>query len=395
MESILSSRGVLLPCQFPRDVASKITSKAFNCAQNGGNLKSDASFPPVNWGHGCSGRLQTRDLTVARTSSSVVVVPSSASDDDSPGSRTAWEAFGTKVSGEWDGYSAEFNFQGEPVQLPSNVVPDAFREWGVEIYDWQSQCPTLTHPTEGQLWYKIQRLLPTVGCEADAATIHSVEECDAQIHASALAYHEGGSYTGVWRGKRVVKEKKGSGPGKVILREGDELGVEQCLVHNRSRVRVFQELNARRRILVSREIWEGPFRNGESLGGCAISSSAFATQACLLASEISGSWETEIYSAGFESASQGSSGHSSSCVTSELIRSEDSEVLERPAAADNVIFLPKDMWTVLKDSGSGGFIVETGWLVQRDLALVSVCEFESSNKPKRAYLRLEKRTSSA
>ena len=79
---------------------------------------------------------------------------------------------------------------------------------------------------------------------------------------------------------------------------------------------------------------------------------------------------------------QGSSGHSSSCVTSELIRSEDSEVLERPAAADNVVFLPKDMWTVLKDSGSGGSIVETGWLVQRDLALVSVCEFESSNKPK-------------
>ena len=219
------------------------------------------------------------------------------------GSSTAWEAFGTKISGEWDGYSAEFNFQGEPVQLPSNVVPDAFREWGVEIYDWQSQCPTLTHPTEGQLWYKIQRLLPTVGCEADAATIHSVEECDAQIHASALAYHEGGSYTGVWRGKRVMKEKQGTGPGKVILREGDELGVEQCLVHNRSRVRVFQELNARRRILVSRETWEGPFRNGESLGGCAISSSAFATQACLLASELSGSWETEIYSAGFESAS--------------------------------------------------------------------------------------------
>lgn len=86
MESILSSRGVLLPCQFPRDVASKITSKAFNCAKSGGNLKSDASCPPVmNWGHGCSGRLQTRDLTVARTSSSVVVVPSSASDDDSPG----------------------------------------------------------------------------------------------------------------------------------------------------------------------------------------------------------------------------------------------------------------------------------------------------------------------
>lgn len=219
------------------------------------------------------------------------------------GSSTAWETFGAQISGEWDGYSAEFNFRGEPVQLPSNVVPEAFHEWGVEIYDWQSQCPTLTHPTEGRLWYKIQRLLPTVGCEADAATTHSVEECDAQIHASALAYHEGGSYTAVWRGKRVMKEKQESGPGKVISREGDELGVEQCLVHNRSRVRIFQELNPHKRILVSREIWEGPFRNGESLGGCAISSSAFATHACLQASELRGSWQTEVYCAAFESAS--------------------------------------------------------------------------------------------
>ena len=104
MESILSSRGtVLLPSQFPRDVTSKITSKNFNIAKNGRNLKSDASSPPVNWGHGCSGRLQTRDLTVARTSSSVVVAPSSASDDDSPGGFSVFLGlnFGFGVMARW------------------------------------------------------------------------------------------------------------------------------------------------------------------------------------------------------------------------------------------------------------------------------------------------------
>jgi len=125
-----------------------------------------------------------------------------------------WEDFATAVSGEWDGYSADFNMFGEPLELPSNVVPNEFREWGQEIRDWQTQCPTLAHPEQGHLWYKVIRLHPTVGCEADAATIYSVEKSDAQQNASALAYHRSGSYTAVWRGNRVTNERQGTGPGK-------------------------------------------------------------------------------------------------------------------------------------------------------------------------------------
>lgn len=215
----------------------------------------------------------------------------------------SWEAFGAQVSGEWDGYEAEFNFQGEPVQLPSAVVPNAFREWEVEVHDWQTQCPTLAQLEKGKLWYKVIRLLPTVGCEADAATTYSVEECDAQHNASELAYHEDGSYTVVWRGQRVTNEKKGSGSGKVVTREGEGLEVEQCLVHGRKRVRVLQQLGVRRRIRVFKEVWEGPFRNGESLGGCAATTSAFATQDPLEASSLSGAWHAEHYSTQFQSVS--------------------------------------------------------------------------------------------
>lgn len=41
-----------------------------------------------------------------------------------------WEEFGVLVSGEWDGYSVEFNMFGEFFELFSNVVLDVFCEWG-------------------------------------------------------------------------------------------------------------------------------------------------------------------------------------------------------------------------------------------------------------------------
>lgn len=44
-----------------------------------------------------------------------------------------WEEFAAQVSGEWDGYNVEFNMFGEPLELPENVVPDAFREWNARF----------------------------------------------------------------------------------------------------------------------------------------------------------------------------------------------------------------------------------------------------------------------
>jgi hypothetical protein len=169
----------------------------------------------------------------------------------------------------------------------------------VAIHDWQTQCPTLPQPAQkGKLWYKVIRFLPTVGCEADAATTFSVEECSTQeggaaAAASALAYHKNGSYTAVWRGQPTILENPGSGPGKLVVREGEGLAVEQCLVvqdnNGRTRVRVLHQLLPKRNsITVYRESWEGPFRNGESLGGCASGTSAFATQTRLEASSLAG-----------------------------------------------------------------------------------------------------------
>ena len=44
------------------------------------------------------------------------------------------------IAGEWEGVTATFSSEGKPQQLPDRYVPDAFRDWNVELYDWQSQC---------------------------------------------------------------------------------------------------------------------------------------------------------------------------------------------------------------------------------------------------------------
>ena len=206
-----------------------------------------------------------------------------------------WDEFAAQVSGKWDGRSVEFNIFLEPQELPDGVVPEAFPEGGRQVHDLQTQCPTLAHPDAGHLWYKVTRLLPTEGGEANEATVVSVETCDAPQNASALAYHPTGSYTSVWRGKRVIKETPDSGPSKEVTREGTEVEVEQCLQHGKTRLRFFQKLGYRRRILVFREAWEGPFRDGALLGDSASAAAAFSTEPKLTAKALLGKWNCDIY----------------------------------------------------------------------------------------------------
>jgi len=89
-------------------------------------------------------------------------------------------SFAEAASGEWEGAAASFNRTGEPVELPPRYVPEAFREWGVEVADWQTQCSTECVPGGGgdgddggstatpRVSHRLKRLLPSVGCEADA-----------------------------------------------------------------------------------------------------------------------------------------------------------------------------------------------------------------------------------
>lgn len=204
------------------------------------------------------------------------------------------------MSGEWDGFGADFTEQGKPMELPESVVPEAYREWEVKVFDWQTQCPTLAHPSNFSLDYKLIRLLPTVGCEADAATRYSVDQRSITTSScTAFAYHPTtGCYVAAWAASTL------------------ELELEHCLIDPRdkeSRVRIIQVLRRGnddsnptplpllelKTVKVFREQWYGPFRDGDQLGGCAIRDSAFASTPPLDASQITGVWEGPIATATF------------------------------------------------------------------------------------------------
>ena len=51
-------------------------------------------------------------------------------------------------------------------------VPQEFRDWEVRLVDWQTQCSMLA--TDKGVTYSLKRLMPTVGCEADAQ-VHVIE----------------------------------------------------------------------------------------------------------------------------------------------------------------------------------------------------------------------------
>ncbi|KAK9051873.1 hypothetical protein SSX86_028501 [Deinandra increscens subsp. villosa] len=275
-----------------------------------------------------------------------------------------WSEFAGNVSGEWDGYGADFTVDGKPVELPENVVPDAYREWEVRVFDWQTQCPTLAQPDNSSAMYKLVRLLPTVGCEADAATRFSVDERvigGADNMVSSFAYHSSGCYIAVWSTQKSASSKV--------------LELEHCLIDPRdreSRVRVVQIVGVEgnhklvlKNIKVFVEQWYGPFRNGEQLGGCAIRDSAFAMSQALSGSEVSRLWQRSNSVASFQD---------SSINLQELVAVDGIEKCTRDK--DDLVLLPRNLWSSIVEIEDGETICcEVGWLLEPGRAITSKCVF--------------------
>uniref|UniRef100_A0A3Q7IIH8 Damage-control phosphatase ARMT1-like metal-binding domain-containing protein n=1 Tax=Solanum lycopersicum TaxID=4081 RepID=A0A3Q7IIH8_SOLLC len=204
-----------------------------------------------------------------------------------------WAEFAKNVSGEWDGFGADFSKQGEPIELPESVVPGAYREWEVKVFDWQTQCPTLARDDDAfSFMYKFIRLLPTVGCEADAATRYSIDERNiSDANVAAFAYQSTGCYVAAWSNNH---------DGNYNTAPYLSWELEHCLIDpgdKESRVRIVQVVRLQDSKLVLQNIkvfcehWYGPFRNGDQLGGCAIQDSAFASTKALDPAEVIGVWE--------------------------------------------------------------------------------------------------------
>ncbi|GMJ09835.1 hypothetical protein like AT4G38225 [Hibiscus trionum] len=236
----------------------------------------------------------------------------------------SWSEFARNVSGEWDGFGADFSIEGNPIEL-----------------------------------------LPTVGCEADAATRYNVDERNiggVDNEVSAFAYHSSGCYTAVWS-----------------VTDNGLLELEHCLINpqdRESRVRIIQVVRVDgtkfvlRSVRVFCEQWYGPFRNGDQLGGCAIRDSAFASTAATKASDVAGVWQGPN-----SVASLGSSGDN---FLQEL---EDNGVMKSTRDGNNLILLPKQLWCSLKENG-GETCGEVGWLYDQGKAITSRCCFSTDGKLK-------------
>ena len=70
---------------------------------------------------------------------------------------TAPATFAAAV-GEWDGMLVSFSRNGTPQELPPAYVPEAYREWGVSVCDWQTQA-SVTTTEGGALRYRLRRLV--------------------------------------------------------------------------------------------------------------------------------------------------------------------------------------------------------------------------------------------
>ncbi|XP_042470532.1 uncharacterized protein LOC122052864 [Zingiber officinale] len=289
---------------------------------------------------------------------------SAASTAEASTSLSKWVDFAQRVSGEWDGFGADFTSEGVPVELPENVVPDAFREWDVQVFDWQTQCPTLADEKGFfLLTYKMIRLLPTVGCEADAATRYSVEERivgGPDNQTSAFAFDSSGSFVAVWA-------LDGLGGQKIIE-------LEHCLVDPRDkevRMRVIQvvrvEEGAMRleKIKVFSEHWDGPFRNGELMGGCAIGETAFAASVKVDVSEVVGVWHGITASIARFQSEQREAFH-------ELVVDAPTESVRDHRG---LVALPKNLWSLSESSKDGEAYWEVGWLLDHGEAITSRCVF--------------------
>lgn len=338
---------------------SSFSGSSLSWRRNGTHAPPPPSFKALRFPFSLSLGIGYRTTTISPLSCSA-----ETSSEPAP-LLNAWSEFAQNVSGEWDGFGADFSREGQPLELPESVVPEAYREWEVKVFDWQTQCPTLAQPHSHTLLYKSIKLLPTVGCEADAATRYSIDHRTTTTSLS-FSYSVSGSYVAVWP-----------------LGDNNHLEVEHCLINpndKESRVRILQvvrlaeeetkTLLVLQSVKVFRELWDGPFRDGDQLGGCAIRSSGFASTPTTSASVVAGSWRAELATASFHASDSG-------CI--QQVTGE--KVVEIVREEKDLLLLPQDLWCSLQESKDGErLLLSVGWLFEPGHALTSTCIFSSDSK---------------
>ena len=75
---------------------------------------------------------------------------------------------------------------GAAVELPEHLVPSAYREWDVKVFDWQTLCSVRMMQDKG-MQYMLKRMMPTVGVRG--CTRSAMQLYLALRHFAALPPH--------------------------------------------------------------------------------------------------------------------------------------------------------------------------------------------------------------
>lgn len=87
----------------------------------------------------------------------------------------AWTSFAGAARGHWRGVQATFSGAGTAQEVPSIYVPEAFREWGGGLHDWQTHCEVgCGEPPTCGMSVTVRRLVPLAACES--INIETVDE---------------------------------------------------------------------------------------------------------------------------------------------------------------------------------------------------------------------------
>lgn len=286
----------------------------------------------------------------------------------------SWSAFSEAASGEWDGVTASFDVDGKPKQLPEYYVPEAFREWGVELYDWQTQCSMLVQD-EG-MKYNIRRLMPTVGCEADA--IAFTEECQESFASDNMIFNVDGSYSKAPVGLDDANEYKSAAEHCITL--PDPSGVRVRAIQNFKRTgqeKVWSLMD----IELHFEKRDGPYTGRRELAGCGGGMPAFGTTPAVdsvqLQAALMDCWKAD----GIRISSKND------------IRSvsKDSWSMPEWLSMDDVIGLPKNSWMGAIVSGSCARLIFGSFLSDKqDSMKLSIQSIENGKLASAELLLLEK-----
>lgn len=220
--------------------------------------------------HTVDGRNKQRTRFERPCASLSTSAPITETQNPATGSEQDWSTFCEKVSGEWEGATATFAADGQPQELPSQYVPKEFNDWDVTLYDWQSQCSM--QPTATGIKCLLKRLMPTVGCEADAQSFHEEARHLMEINDTATQHVilANGSYTTV---------------SSLNISDRTKLRVEHCLMTaEEKRIRVVQHVMTHETtdtwqlstVELHHEYYDGPYNGGASLSGCGGGMSNFA-----------------------------------------------------------------------------------------------------------------------